>query len=251
MEHLVCRGRRAGILIVAVLVLMGGALADTSVAHEVALTAPSITVTGHAEVSVAPDLVRVTFAVDSMAPTAAAAAADNRERAERLIASTKEFLRTEGRVSTSGFHLVPVYETPSKRPQQPGEKRTLVGYEVHNEITVELRDLKRTGQLVDAAITSGADRVAGVGFDLSDRRAALQECIGAAGRDATAQAEALAAALGVRLGKIRSVSTDREPIRVPYEGAVGRAVMASAQTPVEPGDVQVAASVHVSYEIME
>jgi uncharacterized protein YggE len=230
---------------------MGGILADTGAAHEIAPTAPSITVTGHADVSVPPDLVRVTFAVDSMAPTAAAAAADNRERAEQLIASTKAFVQKDGRVSTSGFQLVPVYETPSKRPQQPGEKRTLVGYEVHNEITVELRDLKRAGQLVDTAITSGADRVAGIGFDLSDRRAALQEGIAAAGRDATAQAQALAAALGVRLGKIRSVSTDREPIRVPYEGAVGRAMMASAETPVEPGDVQVAASVHVTYEILE
>jgi len=210
---------------------------------------PAITVTGQAEVATAPDAVHVTLAVESMAPTAADAAEDNRVRSERVILAAKTFLEKEGQISTTGFRLVPVYETPDKRPQQPGEKRKLVGYEVHNEITIELRDLARSGRLVDAGIAAGADRIAGMRFDLVDRSTALRKAVAAAGRDATAQAEALAAALGVRLGKIRSASTVREPIRFPQDHAMGRAVMAAAHTPIEPGDVTVSASVYVTYEI--
>jgi uncharacterized protein YggE len=210
---------------------------------------PAITVSGRAEVATAPDAVYVTLAVESMAPTAADAAEDNRVRSERVIAAAKKFLAQEGQISTTGFRLVPVYETPDKRPQQAGEKRTLVGYEVHNEVTVELRDLTQSGRLVDAGIAAGADRIAGMRFDLVDRQTALREAVVAAGRDATAQAEALAAALGVRLGKIRLASTVREPIRFPQDRAIGRAVMAAAHTPIEPGDVTVSASVDVTYDI--
>jgi uncharacterized protein YggE len=233
----------------AIAILLSAGSTGRAVAEDVDVRIPAITVSGSGEVATAPDVVYVTLAVESMAQTAADAAEDNRVRSERVIAAAKKFLEKEGHISTTGFRLVPVYETPNKRPQQAGEQRTLVGYEVHNEVTAELRDLTQSGRLVDAGIAAGADRIAGMRFDLVDRSTALREAVAEAGRDATAQAEALAAALGVQLGQIRSASTVRESIRLPADHAIGRAVMAAAHTPIEPGAVTVSASVYVTYDI--
>jgi len=95
--------------------------------------------------------------------------------------------------------------------------------------------------------------VSGVAFTLSEeRRAELrQEALTLAVENARTDAETMAAAAGVSVGEVRSLSTSNSfgPV---YPVEYARADDTSGgQTVVEPGDVSVTASASVVYGIEE
>jgi hypothetical protein len=212
---------------------------------------PTITVVGHGETAAPPDLVRLTFAVEITAQTAEGAARGNAERAARVVAAAKRRIGSEGTVSTGGYQLIPMYADAAEPAHRGDPKPVLVGYRSENTVVVELGDPGRAGAIIDEMLKEGANRVAGVEFDVRDGAAATAQALAAAGRDARRQADALAAALGVKLGAIQSASAAPEPIHRPYETFATTARMAAVETPIEPGKVSVRATVEVRYRIVE
>jgi hypothetical protein len=201
--------------------------------------------------SAAPDVLTVAFTVEITAPTAARATEENAARAGRVIGALKEVVAANGRVTTSGYRLFPVYdEPPPPRPSVP-RKPTLIGYRAENEIAVEITRLEDAGRLIDSGVRAGVDRVNDMRFDLADRAGARRRALAAAGADARAQAETIAAGLGVRLGRLRSASAAPEAVRAPYESFAVAARMSSAEVPVEPGDVRIEATLDVTYAVDE
>jgi hypothetical protein len=236
------------------LALLAGAIALLPAAASGQASAPpppTITVVGHGEAAAPPDLVRLTFAVESTAQTAEDAARDNAERAARVVAAAKRRTGSQGTVSTGSYRLIPMYADAEEPARRGGPKPVLVGYRAENTVVVEIGDPGRAGAVIDEMVKEGANRVAGVEFDIEDSAAATAEALAAAGRDARRQADALAAALGVKLGAIQSASAAPEPIHRPYEAFATTARMAAVETPVEPGKVSVRASVEVRYRIAE
>jgi uncharacterized protein YggE len=149
-------------------------------------------------------------------------------------------------VSTSGYSLQPVYTQPRE-----GEEPVVRGYRAYNEVRVEVRDLTAVGRVIDAAVAAGGNRVAGVTFDLERREEALRDALAAAGREARAQADAVAAALGVRLGAVASAHAGHAGVPPPPIPLRNMAAMemSAAPTPIEPGVVIVRATLTVSYRI--
>jgi uncharacterized protein YggE len=213
-------------------------------AHEPEAAPRTISVEGRADVNATPDVLHLTFTIESTKKTAAEAASDNATRAQRLLTALKQLAHEKDSVTTLGYQLQPLYETPED-PRGHGGKAILVGYRAYNEIAVELHAPSRAGELIDAGIAGGADRVADMRFDLADRKMALRQALADAVRDAQTQAATIAQALGVTLGRVRSVSTTPEVIRFPQE----RFRVAAADTPVEPGDVTVSATVQVVFDL--
>lgn len=223
--------------------------ASVACSHEPEAAPRSVSVEGRADVSATPDLLHLTFTIESTAKTAAAAASDNATRAQRLLTALKQLARDPDRVTTLGYQLQPLYEVP-EGPRAHGNKAILVGYRAYNEIAVALHAPSRAGEIIDAGIAGGADRIADLRFDLTDRPAALRRALADAVRDAHAQATTIAQALGLTLGGVRSASTTPEIVHFPQERFAAR-VAASADTPVEPGDVTVSASVHVVFDLAD
>ncbi len=222
--------------------------ASPACSHEPEPAHPSISVQGQADVSATPDLLHLAFTIESTAKTAAAAARDNATRAQRLLAALKELARDADRVITRGYQLQPLYEAP-EGPRRHGDKAVLAGYRAYNEIAVTLHAPSRAGEVIDAGIAAGADRIADLRFDLADRPAVLRRALADAVRDAQAQATTIAQALGRSLGAVRSVSTTPEIVHFPQERFAARA--AAADTPVEAGDVTVSASVQVVFDLAD
>ena len=227
------------------------AFSGSASGQEASTRAPSIKVLGRGEVSAAPDAVRITFAIESTAPTAAEAARDNATRAERVLETTRGMVAKGGKVSTLGYRLTPLYQEPEEPSRRRPAKPEVIGYRTENQVIVEARDLETAGPLIDAAVKAGADRVGGIQFELRDRTKALQEALGMATRDARAQADAVAAALGVRLGPVESASAVPEPIHFPFDRGAPMLRMAAAETPIEPGEISVQVTVEVRYRIAE
>jgi len=209
----------------------------------------TIAVNGAGEVKVPPDLAVVSFAVETTAPTAGAAVAENARQSAAVADAVRQLLASNGKVTTTRYSLDPVYEQ-RERGSAPAAPR-ITGYVARNQVRAETRAIDSIGKLIDAAAKAGANRVDGLDFTLEQRAQAQTDALQRAGEDARRQAEATAAALGVKLGKVLAASTNAAPIIAPRPFArVGMAMAdASAPTPVEAGDVTVSAMLQVTYEI--
>ena len=111
-----------------------------------------------------------------------------------------------------------------------------------------MRDVSKLGAVLDAAITDGANTLNGISFELAEPRPVLDQARKAATEDARARAELLAAAAGVKLGRVLSISEGGG-----YGGPMPmfKADAASAPVPVEAGEIGLSAAVTVTFEIVQ
>jgi len=202
-----------------------------------------IEVDGTGEARGTPDLATLNLAIETHAATAEEAAGRNGALAEKIIGALKLKLDGKGKISTGGYSLNPEYD------QRPGRESKIVGYTAQNSITTETGALDLLGALIDAAIAAGANRVNYLNFALKDDSKVRSEAITIATRDAKAQADALAAALGVKLGKVVKATTIEAARPIPMQ-RMGLAMAAErVATPVEPGEVTVPVTVSLTFYI--
>jgi uncharacterized protein YggE len=207
----------------------------------------TIAVSGQGEAKAPPDRVLLSFAVETTAARAGETAAENARRSQAVVAAVKPQLDARDTVTTTRYTIEPRYE--GVRPGERQEPR-ITGYVARNEVQVESQRVDKAGALIDAATAAGANRVSALQFTVADRTPLQRAAIEKAGADARAQAESVARGLGVRLGPVLSASTQSAPI--PYGRrfeAVAMAEARAAPTPIEPGEVAVSATLHVTYGI--
>lgn len=160
-----------GAMFVAVMMVFTGALYlenNPATAQEI----PSdderlISVTGTATTSVEPDLLVITFGVENQEETAKQALDRNSQTMNDIISAIKKSTRiSEDDISTSRFNIYPVYEGYEDEITKRW-KQELTGYKVTNTITVETSNLHLAANIIDSAVSSGANRVDNVSFTLS------------------------------------------------------------------------------------
>jgi uncharacterized protein len=206
--------------------------------------ARTIEVAGSGEARTTPDTADLSLAIETHGATAEEAANKNAALADKVIAALKGKLGDKGKISTGGYSLNPEYDQRQNR-----EKPTIVGYAAQNSINLNTGALDLVGPLIDSAIAAGANRVNFVNFTVKEDSKARSEAITIATRKARVQADALAAALGVKLGKIIKATTVSEVRPVPMQGMAMASSFARAATPVEPGEITVPANVSLIFEI--
>jgi len=199
----------------------------------------TIVVSASATSSVAPDRARLRFAIETEAETAAEATRRNAELTSATIEAVRPRLGDRGDLSTSNFSVSPIYSRD--------DARRVVGYRTTNALVVVLDDLEAVGSTIDAAIGAGANRVDGLSFFAADSRDAYLGALAEAVSRARAEAEVMAAAAGGALGRIVSIESTRS-------GRPSSVVMAEsfmrADTPIEPGDQSVGASVQLVIQLL-
>ena len=204
----------------------------------------TIEVGGTGEARTSPDTADLSVAIETTGKTAEEAASRNAALADKVTAALKSKLGDKGKISTGGYSLNPQYD------QRPGhENPTIIGYTASNSIVVETGAIDLVGALIDSAISAGANRVDYLNFTVKNDIKPRTEAITTATRDARAQADALASALGVKLGKVIKATTLAEARPIPMQRMAMPMAMAAKSTPVEPGEVTVSATVSLTFEI--
>jgi uncharacterized protein YggE len=208
----------------------------------------TLSVTGQGEMTVAPDRVEISFAVETTAESAAKAVAENARQSAAVAAALRPVLGPEDTVTTTRYSIDPRYESLA-----PSERRAprITGYVVQNAVRVSSRQVDKVGAMIDAASGAGANRVGSLEFSLSRRTEVLRTALEQAGADARAQADSAAKGLGVRIKGVVSATTSSPPIISPrrYQTMEMVAESRAAPTPVEPGQIEVSATLSVTYEI--
>jgi hypothetical protein len=121
-------------------------------------------------------------------------------------------------------------------------------YRVSNMVNVTVRDLEKTGVVLDAAVEAGANNIWGVTFSVDKPETAQAQARSKAMADAQSRAEALAELGGVTLGPVMSISEVITGGAVPLMAPV-REVAAGGGGPISPGQVEVGYQIQVSYFI--
>lgn len=203
------------------------------------VSAAGITVVGTGTVTATPDTAEWSFGVQTSGDTAAAALDANAEAMDKVVAA----LRNAG---VKGDDLQT--EQVSVYPRTSADGTSIVGYDATNSVSATVRDLDRSGGLVDAAVAAGANQVYGPSLTVSDADAQYRAAMETAFDDARARAAAIAEKAGVELGApVAIVEGGGGGVPVPYyERAADEA---AAEVGVEPGTQDVAATLTVTFAI--
>ena len=206
----------------------------------------SIRVTGDARVTAKPDRVQIDIGVTTRAAQSQDAASQNARQVDAVLAAVRKATGPAAVLKTISYSLNPTYQYHPN-----GEEPTITGYSAVNVVQVTLDDLGKIGTVIDSATLAGANHLQGIQFTLRDQDAVRAEALRQAATRARAEAEVLAAALGLKVVRVLSAE-ENSPRVVPVHAYMGapRAAMATATaTPVEAGTLDVTADVMLTVEV--
>jgi uncharacterized protein YggE len=201
----------------------------------------TITVSASGKVTVVPDVARVTLGVTITKPTVKAARSTAATAMNNIIAAIKAQGIADADIQTVGLNLYPQYAN--------GSSTRITGYTIGNQLQITIRDLDKTGDVVDAATAKGATDVNGISFELADPAKAMNDARASAVAAAQVSAQAMATAGHVSLGSVVSIS-DTNPATPIYYGAARAASLdAATPTPIKVGTQDVSVLLTVVFEI--
>ena len=218
-----------------------------AVAHADNQPSPRIIVMGEGQATVAPDLALLSLSVMREAKTAREALDANNDAMAAVIAAMKAASIAERDLQTSGIQISPRYNYTNK----PDGTQTaeLIGYQVTNTLAVRVRDVSKTGEVLDKAVSLGVNQGGGITFTNDNPSKTITEARKLAVADAIDKAKVLAEAAGVSLGRVVEI-TDQSyaPPPMPIEAkAFDRA--AGAAAPVQAGENAYRVQVNVTFEM--
>ena len=199
-------------------------------------------VQGEGKASAAPDKATVVLGVQTRDASAAIAAAENARLMNETIVALLAAGIAESEIQTSGYSL----GTESQdAPVMAGEKQKAPEFVASNTVTVNLNNTTDVGLVLDTAVAAGSNRIQEVAFDLKNPQQQKDLALTLAIEDARRKAEIAAKAAGVELGRVLEISEGYGYVTAASKSAN----FAEFATPIQPGRMEITASVTMTYEI--
>ena len=198
----------------------------------------------------APDTAEIMLAVETTQPSVQLASQENAGRAAALVSALNVFVNEKAgdSIKTSQYSVRPVYEWNDQQKQN-----VLTGYRAINQVLVKTHRMDVVERIIDAALAAGANRVDTLDFSLVKETSNCGELIAKAAMNARQEAQVLATALGVKLGKIKSADPSCGPVSTGGPGGQFTAMAAKARkpskTPIEAGQIELKATVRIVFRI--
>jgi uncharacterized protein YggE len=204
----------------------------------------AISVTGEAQVSVAPDIAFVDAGVATDAKTAREASEANNTAMTKVFAALKVANIDARDIQTSRLALQPQY-APNRSGPSP-----VVGYRASNRVTVRIHDVSKVAGIIDTLVGAGANDIGNVAFEVSQASKLLDDAREKAVADARRKAEIYAKAAGATLGAPLSISEGGDAPQPMFRAKMA-APMAAAPTPIAQGEETLSVSVNVTWAIKQ
>lgn len=181
--------------------------------------------------------------------TAAEATVDSTNKMNDIVSVIKGLGVEEKDIKTSDYNLSPVYNYTNDKGQQ------LVGYEVTQNLTLKIRDLTKIGDVIAKTTEKGANQVGNISFTIDDEYALKNQARELAIGKAKEKAALIAQQSGMKLGEVKSVVENSDPVVSPVmysnakmdlESATGAAL---ASPTIQSGQNEVKVEVTLVYEV--
>ena len=215
----------------------------------------TISVSGSATASSNPDTLVIVLGVESEAKTANESLSQNSNSLNSVISSLTNSGLSEDDIQTSNFSIYPMYD--SIKDFNGNWQQILTGYRVSNILSIQTDKIDSAGDIIDAAVSSGANRVDNVSFQLSDEKSQKisDDLIADAINDATQKAEKALVPLKQKIVGVKSVVIHDNvvpyydsPMRASFDG-FAESSMKSA--PIMSGDEEITTNVSVVFYISQ
>jgi len=213
----------------------------------------TISVSGTATASSSPDTLIIVLGVESEAKTANESLSENSNSLNSVISSLVNSGISEEDIRTSNFSIYPLYD--SVKDSDGNWQQILNGYRVSNILSIQTDKIDSAGDIIDVAVSSGANRVDNVSFQLSDQKLEKisDDLIADAINDATQKAEKALVPLKQKIVGVKSVIIHDNavpyydsPMRASFDG-FAESSMKSA--PIMSGDEEITTNVSIVFYI--
>ena len=198
-------------------------------------------VQGEGKVTAAPDKVTVVLGVETRDSSAANAASKNAQLMNETLNALLAAGIHETEIQTSSYSL---RTAPQDEPVLSGTRQKAPEFLASNLVTVNLNNTTDVGKVLDAAVSAGSNTIQEVSFDLKDAQPQQDLALTLAIEDASRKAEVAAKAAGVKLGRVLEISEGYG-----YVAAKSQSAVFDGATPIQPGQMEITASVSMTYEI--
>lgn len=204
--------------------------------HTISIDASSTSTT-------APDQATLVIGITNHAETAQEAQQANAEIASTITTNLHNLGLSSEQIKTRNYNFHPTYNN------QQNHENELTGYTVDNTVYVTLNDVTAVGNVIDTALSSGANKINSISFSIRNPNKLKEQALRQAIKDARTKADIIADALGKQIIGIQSVSESGGSYQPRFNELMLAKANISASTPIEPGTIDVEASVHIDFII--
>lgn len=201
-----------------------------------------------------PDYANISISVETTDKNSLKASEENKTTTKKIISALNTKLNTSNgdKLSTINFVVYPNYSNNG---------RNIVSYTCRNTILVKLKDLEKTGSIIDLAINNGAAKINNVTFDVENEQNMCNELLPDAINNTKIRASIIAKGLNLQINGVSKVNSNcyvqNSSNYATYANAkLARSIMgasadseeSASSTPIEPKSIKVRASVNVDYK---
>jgi uncharacterized protein YggE len=204
-----------------------------------AVSDPIVTTDGSGSASGTPEVMTLSIGVDTTASHAGEALSDCSAKATAVQQALQGDGVAAADIQTADLSLSPSYNANTATPS---------GYQATNTVVAKLRNLSKGGKVIDDAMAAAGDsgRLDGVSFALDDSSSFATAARKIAVAQARSRADELAAAAGMKVASLRSLSEQAD--QVPYGSfrtgvAIAGPAVAAPAVPIQPGVEQTTVNV--------
>lgn len=208
---------------------------------------PTLLVAATSTVTANPDQARISMAVVSCDSNLGKAQKSNNSKTEKLISAIKNTGISEENIETVNYGIYPQYNY-----REDDSTPEIIGYRVRNEIQLIVKKIDKLGYILDTAVKAGANNINYIRFEKANTDAEENRALAQAVQRAHSKAVAIANAAGMSLGNIISVNEggiNTYMPRNPLSFAENDAKAAGSSVPINPGDLEISASISIMYEL--
>ena len=252
MKRLMLHHRLLTFIGVSVLALLGVVFLSAS-AQEVSaqqinqdtpVSSRTITVSGTGQALGAPDIAYIQLGTDqsNSDPAAAFQSANDVMNAVRDAVTGLGVAASD--IQTTTFNIWVQDNTDSSG--NPTGERT---YHAQDIVTITVRDVTKTGDVISAAIGAGANNINNLSFGIADPTELANQARAMAIADAQSRAQQIASTLGVTVGPVMTVNESVSSDGQPQPMAMAYAASAGGGAPVNQGQLTVSVQVTITFAI--
>ena len=233
---------RIGPVAPVLLILFLPAFSAISIAQEMKMPR-TVSVSATGTVNAEPDQAAISTGVVAEGETARAALAVNSASMTKLIDGLKAAGILPKDIKTVSFNVQPRYQN-----FKDGRPATINGYQVTNQVRILVRELDKLGQVLDAAVTLGANQIGDIELQVSTAETLKDEARKVAMANALRRAKLFAGSAGAEVGEVIAIAEDMAmPAGRPMMTA--RAAMSAEAVPIERGTQSLEVRVNVTWAL--
>ena len=203
-----------------------------------------ISVVGEGRAFGKPDIAMVSFGATTEGQKSQDAVNKNNEIMNRVIKSVKDLGVDDKDIQTTSYNLSPLYDYTERGS-------VFKGYQLHQQISVKIRNFDKISDILDKVTSSGATNVGNLQFKIDNLQKVQAEARAMAITKAKEKLRDIAIQSGLRVGKLVNISEGYNNYPQPmYAESFGAAKDAGSVAPqIQTGQQEVSSTVTLTYQV--